>query len=248
MGFSERLKTWLRCATPAAVPVPPPEAPGTMAGLLAGLQRRGPSVGTIIDVGASDARWSRDALRYFHGARCLLVEAQGCHEKALREFVREYPASRVVMAAAGAETGTVFFDASDPFGGQALAGDGGGAVRVPVTTLDREVAASGFPGPYLVKLDTHGYEKPILQGAARVLREASALIIECYNFHLGPECLLFHEMCDLLGRQGFRCVDMADVMRREWDGALWQMDLLFVRQDREEFQVSTYRRETGDGA
>lgn len=219
------------------------EKPGSMAGLLAGLKRRGPAVQTIIDVGASDGRWSLDAMRFFPDANYLLVEAQSCHADALRAFVKEHTRSRIVMAAAGAEKGTIFFDASDPFGGQATQKEDNGKVSVPLTSLDIEVAASGFPGPYLAKLDTHGYEKPILQGAERVLREASALIIECYNFRLGPECLLFHEICNLLGEQGFRCLDVADVMHRELDGAFWQMDALFVRQDREEFQSSLYRRE-----
>ena len=33
------------------------------------------------------------------------------------------------------------------------------------TTIDHEIGAYGLPGPYLIKLDTHGYEAPILCGA-----------------------------------------------------------------------------------
>jgi FkbM family methyltransferase len=220
-----------------------PHRPGTMEGLLAGLQKRGPAVQTIIDVGASDGRWSLDAMRFFPDANYLLVEAQSCHADALRAFANAYTRSCIVMAAAGAEKGTIFFDASDPFGGQASQKEEGGKISVPVTSLDIEIAGAGFGGPYLVKLDTHGYELPILKGAECVLREAAALIIECYNFRIGPECLLFHEMCHLLGEQGFRCLDVADLMHRELDGAFWQMDVLFVREDREEFRSSIYRSE-----
>jgi FkbM family methyltransferase len=241
MPLSDRLKTWLHRALRADSPAAAKKVPGTMAGLLAGLKRRGPFVRTIIDVGASDARWSRDALRYFPDAHYLLLEAQDCHADALRDFAVEYKNSRIVMAAAGAERGHVFFDASDPFGGQATEAEETGTIRVPVTSLDLEIAESGLPGPYLVKLDTHGYEMPILQGAESILRDASALIIECYNFRLGPDCLLFYEICDVLIRKGFRPVDIADVMHRELDSAFWQMDVLFVRADREEFRSSAFR-------
>jgi hypothetical protein len=41
---------------------------------------RGTKVRTIVDVGASDGRWSLVARRFFPGASCLLVEAQLVHE------------------------------------------------------------------------------------------------------------------------------------------------------------------------
>jgi FkbM family methyltransferase len=250
MSIANAFKNRLRALVPVhgkariiSNPSDPPHRPGTMVGLLAGLRRRGPAVQTIIDVGASDGRWSLDALRFFPDANYLLVEAQNCHADALRAFAETHTKSQIVMAAAGAGKGTIFFDASDPFGGQASQKEDKGKVSVPVTSLDIEVAEAGFEGPYLVKLDTHGYEIPILKGSERILCEAAALIIECYNFRISPECLMFHELCHFLSQQGFRCLDVADVLHRELDGAFWQMDALFVREDREEFRSSVYRHE-----
>lgn len=255
MGYIGRLRARLapllnggRSAAAPDSPSSQMEKPGSMAGLLAGLKRRGPFVQTIIDVGASDARWSREALRYFPDANYLLVEAQNCHAEALQAFASAHANARVVMAAAGAEKGMIYFDASDPFGGQASGNEIPGSVSIPVTSLDHEISTCSFAGPYLLKLDTHGFELPILNGAAGILRDASALIIECYNFRLSEECLLFHEMCAFLGQRGFRCLDVADVMHREMDAAFWQMDVLFVRDDRDEFRSSAYRREVGSGA
>lgn len=137
----------------------------TMHGLLQGLKRRGPCPDTIIDVGASDARWSYCARQFFPKANHLVIEAQAYHYKCLKAFGTEHPASRVVLAAAGAKQGQIHFDASDPFGGQASDEIVRGATSVRMTSIDHEILSSGFPGKYLIKLDTHGFEVPIIQGA-----------------------------------------------------------------------------------
>jgi FkbM family methyltransferase len=206
----------------------------------AGLQRaadRGIRVGTIIDVGASDGRWCDEARRCFPDARCLLIEANDHHEPGLRAFKQRVPGSDYVLAAAGREVGHVRFDISDdPFGGAA----GSGTKLVPATTIDHEVATRSLPGPYLVKLDTHGFEVPILEGAARTLREASLLIIEVYNFTLMPGALRFHEMIARLDGAGFRPIDLCEPMYRPKDGAFWQCDMFFARAERPEFSSNTY--------
>ena len=45
-------------------------------------------------------------------------------------------------------------------------------------------AQYSLPGPHLIKLDTHGYEVPILCGATETLRNTNLLVIETYNFRL----------------------------------------------------------------
>ena len=99
----------------------------------------------------------------------------------------------------------------------------------------------GLPGPYLLKFDTHGFELPILNGAARTLAETEVIVMECYNFRIGPHALTFDEMCRHLGERGFRCIDLVEPMHRPRDDSFWQMDLVFVRQTRPEFAYTGYR-------
>ncbi|OAI56279.1 hypothetical protein AYO49_04605 [Verrucomicrobiaceae bacterium SCGC AG-212-N21] len=215
-----------------------PEAlarPGTMAGILRRLHQHGPRFETIIDIGASDAQWTKLAMQSFPQHRYLMVEAQPVHDATLKTFASSHPNVQVVMAAAGAAQGEIHFDATDPFGGQASDKPyAANNIVVPVTTLDHEVASRALPGPFLIKFDTHGFEMPILKGSAQVLQQTSVIIMECYNFKISPDCLIFPEMCAHLQSLGFRCIDMADVMHRNYDQALWQMDLVFVRADRPE--------------
>ena len=199
-------------------------------------------IGTILDVGASTGCWTEKAIPYFSGAKFLCVEAQPVHEPALQRFTRRHPNVRYVLAAAGAREGEIYFDTNTPFGGVASEQAGGpGWARVPVTTLDRLAAQHGLPPPFLIKLDTHGFEVPILDGACTVLERTAVLIIEVYNFRIGRDALLFPEMCQELARQGFRCFDLFDPMNRPADGTLWQMDMVFLRSDRPEFQRQGYQ-------
>lgn len=213
----------------------------TMDGILASLARKGYSFGTIVDIGASDGRWSGMALKHFPNASCLLIEAQEVHRSALASFQQKHGNARIVLAAAGERAGQVYFDVSDPFGGQAADTPSAAHSRgVPATTLDAELAG-GSPIPYLVKFDTHGFEAPILRGSAKTLEKTSVIIMESYNFRISSECMLFYEMCKHMLDLGFRCIDMADPMHRPFDDNLWQMDLVFARDDRPEFRHLQYK-------
>lgn len=109
-----------------------------------------------------------------------------------------------------------------------------------MTTVDAEVARLSLAGPFLLKLDTHGFEIPIFEGAASTLDQTSLLIVEAYNFELRPGALRFHELCTYLGGRGFRPLDVVDVMRRPGDDVLWQFDLFFARNDSREFASSAF--------
>ncbi len=109
--------------------------------------------------------------------------------------------------------------------------------------LDNEIKKRCLRGPFLLKLDTHGFEVPILRGASRILAESSLVVIESYNFDISPECLRFPQFCNHMEDLGFRCIDICDVLRRPGDGCLWQFDVFFVPKTRSEFRQNTYNTE-----
>jgi FkbM family methyltransferase len=202
--------------------------------------RRAAGVNTIIDVGASTGSWSEIARKHFPRAQYLLVEANSVHEPGLREFKQRVPNSDYVLAAAGDRVGTLSFDNSDPFGGVASTTAEAGHITVAATTIDHEIAKRSLPGPFAIKLDTHGFEVPILEGAKAALRNTNLLIIEVYNFTLRPGALRFFEMCDYLQPLGFSPIDLCDPLYRPSDGAFWQCDMFFLRNDSTEFKSNDY--------
>lgn len=200
-------------------------------------------VSTVIDVGASNGSWTRLAIKGWPNAQYFLVEAQkGPHEQGLITLTSESPQIQYVIAAAGPKNGTIYFDASDPFGGVASEGFTEG-VCVPVVALDDEIKNRNLRGPFLLKFDTHGFEVPILRGASRILENCSLLVIESYNFDISPECLRFPQFCAYMEGLGFRCIDICDVLRRPGDGCLWQFDIFFAPLTRSEFRQNTYNTE-----
>lgn len=218
------------------------EQPNTMAATL--LKWAGSTeVNTVINVGASNGSWTRLALLGWPNAEYLLVEAQRePHELGLISLVSERPRVQYVIAAAGPRNGTIYFDANDPFGGRASETPTGGVcISVPMTPLDSEIENRRLRGPFLLKLDTHGFEVPILSGATRVLSQSSLLVIESYNFDIAQECLRFPQFCAYLEGLGFRCIDICNVLHRPRDGCLWQFDLFFAPVTRSEFQHNDYR-------
>jgi len=214
----------------------------TLEQALSRARARGVGVATIIDVGASNGVWSEIALKHWPQAFDLLIEANPVHESALQLYVRGHVRSEYVLAAAGDEVGELFFDARDPLGGIASHGRRSeDVVCLPATTVDHEVETRGLAAPFLLKLDTHGFEVPILEGARRTLERASLLVIEAYNFDIEVDSLRFWELCSFLEEKGFRTIDVCDLMLRPRDQAFWQVDLFFVPAVREEFTSHTYR-------
>lgn len=205
------------------------------------IARRNLAVGTVIDVGASNGMWSAVCERHFPSARYLLVEAQETHRHALEAYCRQRPHAEFVLAAGGPRQGEIWFDDSDPFGG--LASDTPTASmrrKVPVTTLDHEVATRRLPGPHLVKLDVHGFEVPILEGAIQTLRDAALVVIECYTFRVASGSLLFDEMVAWMRERGFGVIDASEPLWRARDACLWQMDFFFAPLSRPEFASNTW--------
>lgn len=203
---------------------------------------RGLTINTVVDIGASNGMWSESVMPYFPAAKYLLIEAQDVHAGDLKNFAASHPHVDYVLKAAGEKAGTIYFDGDEPFSGQAMterARDG--LTEVPVCSIDEEVAARALPGPYLLKFDVHGFELPILRGAKETLKDTALIVMECYNFEIAPESLLFHDMCRHLHDLGFRVADMSEPLWRPHDKMLWQMDIFFVRSDRPEFRHNSYK-------
>ena len=216
---------------------------GTMENALQSLAQKHP-VNTIIDVGASSGIWSNLALKYYPSSNYLLIEANFAYEQALKEYVDKNNNIQFVLAAAGDKQGeqvNFSFSPEDLYGGQASYVPQSKSISISETTIDHEIESRKLRSPYLIKLDTHGFEVPIFRGALQTLRDTAVIIVECYNFKISPECILFHEMCAYLDQFGFRCINLVDPLWRPYDQSFWQMDLIFIRKDDPEFAYSNYQ-------
>ena len=202
----------------------------------------GIEVGTIIDIGASDGKWSKMAMKRFPAARVLAFEPLRERKPSLDRIKAASNNFDYVLAVAGDTESEITLHVSEDLDGSGVCEEGDSQARVvPMTTIDEEVKRRNLPGPYLIKLDTHGFEVPILAGAARTLKASSLVIIEVYNFKLNDRCLRFHEMCGYMEEHGFRCYDLVDPLLRQKDKAFWQMDIFFAPMQAPMFAYSGYQ-------
>lgn len=206
------------------------------------LARRDHQIASIFDLGAAQGHWSRVALALFPKARVIGVDPLEERREALGRLREENPRFDYVSAAAGAEDGgAARLAVTSDLDGSSVDGLGKEARSVPVHSLDAIAKMKGLRGPYFLKFDTHGFEKPILEGARDMLKDTRFIVMEAYNFRHTPGTLLFHEMIDYLGQRGFRVSHIVDVLNRPSDGALWQIDLMFARADDPIFDSDTFR-------
>jgi FkbM family methyltransferase len=197
---------------------------------------RGLEINSVIDVGASDGRWSDLCMEHYPDARYLLIEAQADHEPKLAVFCHDRPNAEYVICAAGNKDGTIYFDNDSPLSGAASEDKPeSGGIELPMKSIDSLIEQYGLKPPYLIKLDTHGFEVPILEGCRKSLGSTNLVFIETYNFRINKKALKYHEMCTYMENLGFHTIDIVGLMSRDYDGSLWQMDMLFIPSGRKEF-------------
>jgi len=254
-----------------AEPMPPPPAwqrgggprpPGGASaagpgGFFARLRAYGFAPSVILDVGANEGAWARDAWAAFGAppdasapppALFLFEGAAG------RAPVLSATGFDFVIAVMGARTRWVDFFASDNpalhTGNSVLRENSRHFANVAPTrsvmrTLDELVAtrpgaAEGvvlslqlLPGPVLLKLDVQGYEIEVLRGAARTLASVDVLLLETSVLPYNKGSPLTIEVLSFLGGLGFEVLDMLELHHAGAPGqpanVLIQMDFAFVR-------------------
>lgn len=206
------------------------------------IAEHGIPIRSIIDIGASDGTWSVKTMSTFPRASFLAIEPLHERQDALQRVKQKHDNFDYVLCVAGdKDRGEATLIVSEDLDGSTVDGVGGKPRTVPTRTTDSIVAEKALKGPFLLKLDTHGYEIPILAGAKDTLAKTNVIFMEVYNFNITQHALRFPEMCSHMERLGFRCYDIVGPMLRLHDKAFWQMDILFTRSDSRIFSYKQYK-------
>lgn len=204
---------------------------------------KGIPVNTLIDVGAAAGTWSLSASEIWPDSNFILFEPLAERKAELQALCESRGNFNYIGAAAGKEDGVVSFHVSDDLDGSGVAGGKGeqNLRTVQITSISKQVKAFGALPPYVIKLDTHGFEVPIIEGCQDILQQVSLFIIECYGFHITKDSLLFWEMCRFMEERGFRLIDIVDILRRPKDKAFWQCDAFFAPAGLDIFTDNSYQ-------
>lgn len=213
-----------------------------MESVLRQIAARDHGINSVLDLGAAKGDWSRMALGLFPNAKIVGVDPLEERAPYLEKLKAKHDRYDYVSAVAGKDDGgSVELAVTPDLDGSTIHGSEGQMRTVPVHSVDAIAKMKGLKGPFFLKFDTHGFEKPILESAEKVLTQTKYIVMEAYNFRHSPDTLLFHEMIAFMEERGFRVSHLVDILNRPTDGALWQVDLFFARADDPLFNSDSYR-------
>ncbi|MBS1788523.1 MAG: FkbM family methyltransferase [Acidobacteria bacterium] len=173
---------------------------------------------TIIDIGANTGQFAAHVSRIFPEAILFCFEPLAEPFTDLQRWAETQSGRvRVFNTALGAETGEaamyrhVEHSASSSLLAttavcnqlypQTRAQD---SVRIRLITLDAALDGQTLRPEILLKLDTQGYERQVIQGAANTLQKTRAVIIEINLLKLYDQQPSFIELVEMLDQFGFR--------------------------------------------
>jgi FkbM family methyltransferase len=209
----------------------------SLKGVLEQVKGTGFAPATVIDVGAAMGLFSTTCHTFFPQAQYLLIEPLNEYLPALKKVVESIPTATYHMRAASASEHPVVLNVHDDFVGSSLyreVEEGTGVNGVPrevsAVTLDRLVIERQAPPPFMIKVDVQGAELDVLSGAATTLRHAEVVVLEVSLFQFFEGAPLFCEVVAYMKARGFAPYDVLGLQYRPIDGALSQLDVVFVKE------------------
>jgi FkbM family methyltransferase len=100
---------------------------------------------------------------------------------------------------------------------------------VPIRRFDSVFHLTDLITPCLVKIDVQGAELAVLKGMGSLLTSVEVVVIEVSSIvTLDGGAAVIYEVMAYMEQNGFAVYDICDFSRRPLDGALAQVDLMFV--------------------
>lgn len=200
------------------------------------LKRNGFAPKVIADVGAYAGEFTTEMHKIFSEAECYMFEANPQKEVELKAVVNKHAGkSKLFMHCLGSRAGeevtfhlmeTASSVLDEHFDQQAP------AVTLRTETLDNIFTKAEVSKVNMIKLDVQGYELEILKGFTKYLPSVDVVVTEVSLLDIHKGVPLFRDVVNFMFEYGFVAYDICSVSaRRPLDQALWQTDLIFVKEN-----------------
>ena len=195
------------------------------------LSTRGFKPRTILDIGAFEGGWTKMAQKVWPDARLTLVEANPEKAGKLRDDPMLNNASVIESLLGANDESEVTFYVMGP--GSSVFEEHSNVERHSVMLKQRTLDSvmHDLDAPEFIKIDVQGYELEVLKGGQRTLSGAQAVLIELSLIEINSGAPLLDEALGFMRAAGFVAYDILEIHRRPLDGAMNQIDVLFVRED-----------------
>ena len=198
---------------------------------------------SVVDVGANTGQFARHIIQFFPEAKLYCFEPLAEPFATLQKWAQvqneRVSAFNVALGAEEGET-KMFLHVEHSASSSLLATTEvcnqlypqtrtQDSVPVKLTTLDAALSGQNLLDEVLVKLDTQGYERQVIQGARKTLSQACAVIVEINLFKLYDQQPSFIELATMLNELGFRYAGNLDQTCSP-TGEVVYVDAVFLKQ------------------
>lgn len=198
---------------------------------LAAMEALGFAPKTIVDAGAFEGNWSRMAKEIWPSSCLFMIEPNLEKKELLLKLAADLDAI-LLCELLGAEDGqAVQFHLMES--GSSIMAERSAVPRTVETRRLRTLDAlliEDIESPGLLKIDAQGYELQILMGASKVLPDFEAVLLEVAIIEINEGAPLLHDVVAFMKSRGFVVYDILEIHRRPLDGALNQVDIMFMRE------------------
>lgn len=200
---------------------------------LSNLRANGFHPESIVDIGAYEGEWTKMTRALFPEASFLMIEAQASKKEKLQMLADKLPGVdyEICLLGAQAETAVPFY--INETVSSALPETSKTEqeyVDLPMLTLDEVLTQKNMKSPDLIKLDVQGFELEVLKGGVEAMKKAEVVLMEVSLIDINQGAPLIDEVIAFMKHSNFRCYDICSMVRRPLDKALWQTDILFVKE------------------
>lgn len=199
------------------------------------------SVGSVIDVGANSGQFAAGLRAYGYrgeihsfeptSAAHKLVSRAAAHDKNWHvhprmAIGREAGVAKIRVAANSYSSSLLPATAALTDGATAAA-----TVSEEEVSIFRLDDVYEIPSaPFMLKIDTEGFEKSVLEGAPKILSQASLACVEMQLVPLYEGASTFSELYALISTAGMQCIGIHSGYARDDVGKVLCVDGIFVRE------------------
>lgn len=211
------------------------EPPRGYVNFLEYVKRTGFYPSTVFDIGVGyGTPWLYEA---FPDAHFVLIEPQVKFEESLKKICGNIDAEYHLVGAGAAPDSLPIYSLEHSSTGSSFLPPTENANRIwgdfskteyslPIVPLD---SFGDKAAPYLIKIDTEGFEMEVLKGATKILEETGLVLLEVAmaDRQEGESDLI--ELGVFLKEHGFRLTDIPCMTQQSVDGPLLYCDVAFTR-------------------
>jgi FkbM family methyltransferase len=186
----------------------------------------------IFDIGAYKGEWTERVNEIFPYAAFFMFEGQKSKENDLKKIKNKISKSNYYIGLLGAENGKeVFFSEIETASN--ISSSHKNIPNQKLSSLNVLVRTEKILLPEFIKIDVQGYELEVLKGATEILNQTEVILLEISLLDIGDNNTpLLIDVLNFMYSLHFVAYDICSVTtRRPLDQALWQTDIIFVKED-----------------